>query len=112
MKFICTYSENWRNESAIEADFHWDAVIKSGMQKDPWEGMRIYVWEVSWNACFEHWEADGPPVIFESVFESVFRCKVAFRCSSNGYYGGGIELYEKDDLKGTSWINIENEWSA
>ena len=39
-------------------------------------------------------------------------CKVAFRCSSNGYYGGTIELYEKDDLKGTNWIQIKNEWPA
>lgn len=39
-------------------------------------------------------------------------CRVAFRCSSNGYYGGDMELYRRGEELDVNWIKIENEWSA
>jgi hypothetical protein len=37
------------------------------------------------------------------------RCTVAFRNSSNGYYGGSCGVTTADDL---SWKPIEDDWSA
>ena len=39
-------------------------------------------------------------------------CKVAFRCSSNGYYGGDMRICHKEYGFDPVWIRIENEWSA
>jgi len=38
-------------------------------------------------------------------------CRVAFRASHNGYYGGYWEIYHnEDDTVETEWVQINDEW--